>query len=92
MSQYWYTVSENDPEGRNSVATGGARIRLCILLCTTVVLIEVSSFKICRVLCKDVTDRAVWVCVISKRLLCCNLPGHSQVSALYRSLFYRSHV
>ena len=67
-------------------------IRLCILLCTTVVLIVDVSFKVCRVLCKDVTDRAVWVCVISKRLLCCNLPGHSQVSALYRSLFYQSHV
>ena len=63
-----------------------------ILLCTTVVLIVDVSFKVCRVPCKDVTDRAVWVCAISKRLLCCNLPGHSQVSALYRSLFYRSHV
>ena len=44
-------------------------IRLCILLCTTVVLIVDVSFKVCRVLCKDVTDRAVWVCVILKRLL-----------------------
>ena len=63
-------------------------ICLCILLCSTVVLTEVSSFKVCRVLCKDVTDRAVCVCVISKGLLCCSLPGHFQVSVLYRSLFY----
>ena len=58
-------------------------IRLCILLCSTVVLIEVSSFK----LCTDVIDRAVCVCAILKGLLCCTLPGHFQVSALYRSLF-----
>ena len=53
-------------------------IRLCILLCSTVVLIEVSSFK----LCTDVIDRAVCVCAILKGLLCCTLPGHFQVSAL----------
>ena len=33
----------------------------CTLLCSTVVLIEVSSFKVCRVLCKDVIDRVVYV-------------------------------
>ena len=76
--------------GSTALAHSLTLIRLCILLCSAVVLMEVSSFKVCRVLCKDVTDRVVCVCVISKVLLCCILPGHFQVSALYRSLLFFS--